>query len=344
VLRYPLFLVLIPFILSAEPKIEIRNSQTVFTFFSFVTLNKYNDEDTVKLNAVQKHVRNILKSSVDKSYQAQLKTEFDKYNDHMFEYWLTMLALNCSEPPLIESRFSELQRYNEQNGLKSPSAQIKELEEILPVMNEFYTKADINLLHNQCKPWYDSAYAIYYTGALNEIRRVLSYLKIDEEAFFQKMDRIVIVPNLIGPRGSAMGPEFFGVKYDVQSPYEEHLNEIEITPHEYIHDMVKHLTKSDKYNKEITAAVDRIWNDISGTDAAKYYNDKVLYFDECLVRTIDHITSMNDESILRKSLEQHQAARGFVLTLPMMEAMKDYAASEKSFDEYFPDLLDKIKN
>jgi hypothetical protein len=322
--------------------LEVQNRETTFTFFSFVTLNKYNDSDTTKLNCAQKYVRSALIKKLDLTYRENLKAEFDKYNNHMFEYWLTLFALNCSEPPHITSRLDLLESYNKEHSIKQSLQDMRSLEPLLPLMNDFYKTAGINSLFHECSIWYDSAYTVYYNGTMKEISKVLTYLKMDENSFFNGMDKIVIIPNLIGPRGSAMGPQFMGVKYDVQSPHEEYFSEISVTPHEYIHDMVKHLTKSDLYKEKITAIVNKVWEKASGTDAAKYYNDKILYFDECLVRTIDYVTSIEDEERLMKSLEKYQAAKGFYLVIPMAELLKNYKTSTLNFDDYFIHILENL--
>jgi hypothetical protein len=322
--------------------LEVQYNKTLFTFFSFITLNKFSEEDTLKLNSTQKYVMNYLHNKIEDSYKQDLKSEFNRYNNHMFEYWLTMLALNCSQPPEIRSMVDELQTYNSENNIKYSIGELRNLEQLLPVMNEFYSAAEINILFEECRGWYDSAYTVYYNGTMNEIRNVLEFIKMDERVFFEMMDKIVIVPNLIGPRGSAMGPQFMGIKYDVQSPYEDYLSEINITPHEYIHDMVKHLTKSEEYQERILIITEKVWEQAAGSDAVRYYNDKILWFDECLVRTLDYATSIKDEEKLRFSLEKTQAAKGFLLVLPMVELIKEYEKKELSFDEYFAEFLNRL--
>lgn len=323
-------------------KLEVRSSETMFTFFSFVTLNKYSEADTSKLNSTQKFVRQRLTDKLSDEYEIQLKQEFQKYNNRMFEYWLTMLALNCTEPPEIKSRIAELEEYNKKNNIKSGLENLKNLEPLLTVINKFYEKAEIGQIYKECSVWYDSALQVYREGTLTEIRKVLEYLHMDESPFFDKLDKIVIIPNLIGPRGAAMGPVYMGIKYDVQCPYEDYINQISITPHEYIHDMVKHLTKSEEYKEQIIEITSAVWDSISNSDAVKYYNDKVLYFDECLVRTIDHITSFYEEEKLRRILEKNQVPKGFVLVVPMTEIIKQN--NGMSFDMFFPELLTRMKN
>ena len=259
----------------------------------------------------------------------------------MFEYRATMLALNSSPPPQIRFLKEEIEMYAEARGVnvKDTLSTFRGLELLPEMLTEFYLRANIRELYEDCQPWYEEAVFEYQRIVSRLLAAALEYLKMNEASVEFGFDCVVIIPNLIGPRGSAMGPVWRGIKYDVYTPWDR----ISWSPHELIHDMMAPLTKSDQHLDLILSITNSIWANIEKTPAKDYYQDPISFFDECLVRTIDHpVAEGHDKAGNRDRLRaalSAQANRGFVLCPLMLEVLSDYERSGQSFRDFFPEFL-----
>ena len=327
---------------STHNKIVIRSDETLFTTFAYITIGTFNDVDRGKMTPLKEFVWRQLNASLDPAYKERIRKDIAPLAaDRMFEYNATMLALNCTPPPEIRFLKEELEAHVLGRGgdIERAMQNFQGLENMPTLLTEFYEKAAIGGLYEDCRPWHDDAVSKYEEKVTSLLGRALDYLGMSREEMSTTYERIVIIPNLIGPRGSAMGPVWKGVKYDVYSPWEG----ISWSPHEFIHDMVAPLTKSRKHETLILRIVESVLEDIQGTPAAQYYPDPVDFFDECLVRTIDHIVTRDwknplERERIRTALTDH-AGRGFVLCLPMLEILAGYESAGGTFAEFFPDFL-----
>lgn len=330
---------------SIKEKIIIRNDQTLFTAFAYVTIGSFKAVDRDRMPPLKEYVWKRLDSGLTPGYKQKIRQDIAPYlTDRMFEYNLTMLALNCSQPPRIRFLKEELEAHVLSRGgdVEKAMKTFKGLEKFPVLLTEFYEKAGIAQLYEDCRPWYDEAIARYKEETSRLLDRALKYLKIPPEEISLPYDKVVIIPNLIGPRGSAMGPVWKGVKYDVHSPWDS----VSWSPHEFIHDLIAPVTKSVKYKAEILRLVEKVKARIKDSAAGQYYQDPIDFFDECLVRTLDHIvTSDWSKSWQRERVQEalaSQASRGFVLCQPMLESLALYENSALTFYEYFPGFLESV--
>ncbi len=330
---------------SFNGKIVIRNDQTLFTAFAYVTIGSFKAVDRDRMPPLKEFVWKRLDSGLDPGYKQKIRQDIAPYlTDRMFEYNLTMLALNCTPPPHIRFLKEELEAHILSRGgdVERTMKTFKGLEKFPALLTGFYEKAGIAHLYEDCRPWYDEAIAVYKEKTSRLLDRALKYLKIQPEEISLPYDKVVIILNLIGPRGSAMGPIWKGVKYDVHSPWDS----LSWSPHEFIHDMVAPVTKSVKYKAEILRLVEKVRAGIKDSAAEQYYQDPIDFFDECLVRTLDHlVTSDWSKSWERERVKEAlaaQASRGFVLCRPMLESLALYENSALTFYEYFPGFLASV--
>ncbi len=342
-------LLMAPFLIQAGPltsKIIIRNDETLFTTFAFITIGSFHEVDREKMNPLKEFVWRKLEKNLSPEYLERIRQECETFQkDRMFEYNATMLAINSSSPPEIRFLKRELVDHLQDKGEDRIQRALKTfqgLERLPELLTEFYQKANIQELYEECQPWYNDAINKYQEKVTSLLSRALEYLKMSEEEVHLVVEKIVIIPNLIGPRGSAMGPIWKNIKYDIHSPWES----VSWSPHEFIHEMVAPLTRSGKYEESILTIVNKVWEDLEDTPARNYYSDKISFFDECLVRTLDHIASRGWEKPWEKERVRsglvYQAERGFVLCPLMLEALEEYQTSGQSFKNYFPKFLQTL--
>jgi hypothetical protein len=328
----------------ALQKIEVRSDETLFTMFAYITIGTFDTPDPEKMPPIKRFVWRKLDLALDPDVKSRVKEECRPLMERMFEYKATMLALNCTPPPDIRFLRQELMdSYPDDASARESLAMFSGLESLPDKLTRFYREARISELYADCAPWYDDAVAKLEGVVSNGIAAALAYLKIPQSDFLATVDKVVIIPNLIGPRGSAMGPVYRRVKYDIQTPWDA----IDYSAHEFVHDMVASLTKSAKNRPALAAIAERAMRSAPATPAVQYYPDPIDFFDECLVRTLDIAVAS-----LRKGgtpLERDadlltaMSRRGFVLVPMMAEGLAGYEASDKPFAEFFPTLLKTLE-
>ncbi len=327
-------------------KITIRNDETLFTTFAFITIGTFDEVDREKMPPLKEFVWRRLNKTLKPEYIQQIRKLCRRLQkDRLFKYKATMLALNSSPPPRIRFLKEELLTYLKKNkrDIERAMETFRGLEELPAWLTEFYQKAHIRELYKDCRPWYDEAISKYRQKVTSLLNKALTYLKMREEEISLSFNQVVIIPNLIGPRGTAMGPIWKGVKYDIYTPWDN----VSWSPHEFIHEMVSPLTYSPSYKEAINEIVGPVWDDVKKTSAGRYYPDPLSFFDECLVRTLDHVVKREWQKPWGKeeirALLQRQAERGFVLCPQMYQALQDYETSGLTFKDYFPQFLSSLK-
>lgn len=348
--RYALFLILAAITAAAvnsysgarlEDKISITSPRALFTSYAFITIAKFDSINTERMIPLKQFVWHHLDRTLSESYKKEIREVYDSLENRMFEYNAAVLAVLCTEPPEITLDMKRITAYCEETG-KDPAKLLSCFDSMkgLPgVLTEFYVKARIPFLWEQVQPWYEQAITIYQKKVFSMTRDALHYVKYSEAELCEKLNDIVIIPHLIGRRGNAFGPTWLGVKYDIHTPW----SRVSYSPHEFIHNMIEAETRSGIYDHAIIPLVNTIWDSSTTASARKYYPDKIAFFDECLVRTLDHVvtegyhTSSQQSKVARMLVSQSK--RGYVLCPAMHKALGLYEASGKTFSEYFPEYL-----
>ena len=327
-------------------KVETRYDKSLFTICSWITTMRYSSADTSDLFSVQKLVWNSLHKKIPEKKLNSMKdyyTRLENKKGHMFTYAAAAVALNTTEPPEMRMMRKELEDYSNKHNsnIEWISYQMDDLEEFIDSVRHFYSQYDIDKLYEKCKPFYTVAQEKYEQQVRLQIKNSMNYLKTKPEKL-DSIQKIVIIPNLVGFQGE-MGPTFRGIKFDVKGPRKEYV----FYPHEFIHSLVNKLTYSEKYEQQIQAIAGLVWEEIEETPARRSYPDPIVYFDDCLVRTLDGIIfyeygqGLNSECM--KTIEQN-VKRGFILCKPMYEAMQEYERQDKSFVKYFPEFIEIVDN
>jgi hypothetical protein len=340
-----------PVLAAADPparthhKIEVRNDETLFTMFAYITIGTFEVFDPGKMPPIKRFVWTRLDRTLDPAVKRRVKDECRPLRGRMFEYNATMLALNCTPPPDIRFQRQELvESYQDETLAHDALAMFSGLESLPERLTRFYREARILDLYSDCAPWYDDAVAKLESVVSNGIAAALTYLKVPESDFLAGVEKVVIIPNLIGPRGSAMGPVWRRVKYDVQTPWDV----IDYSAHEFVHDMVAPLTRSGKNRAALAAIAERAMNSAPQTPAVQYYPDPIDYFDESLVRAVDIAVAAREKGGASGNRDDAtlsaMARRGFVLVPLIDKALAVYERAEGTFAEFFPALVDKLES
>lgn len=338
-----------------EERMEVRHDQAMFTVWAWITAADTTGAHTAGWTPVKRHVQREVLDRLSPAYLDTLRQAYyEQEPDLSFYYQTTVLALLLTQPPGMRISRDMMDREKQWARSQGRDGYVTYLEEkeaqaaeLLPLLNSFHSRAALGQLYDECRDWYDPAVAAYRDGTLGRVREALEYLGMDESVL-APIRHMVLIPNLIGPLGSAMSPGFVGVTYTVDSPMEDAANtSINFTAHEHIHFMVWELTRGDRYRQRIEGITALVWDEVEGTTAREVYDEMVTYFDENLVRVItsaamgrfDGVDPYDPDA---PGISAHEE-RGFLLLRPILAALHGYERSGVSFDRYFPTFLDQVE-
>ncbi len=323
-------------------KIEVRADETVFTTSAYLAIGLFERPDPRAMPPIKRFVWERLDRTLSPAAKRRIRRELGPLRGRMLEYDATMLALNCTPPPLIRLLKREVEASLGPDGIaRGEMDQILRLEALPARLTRFYREAGIADLFRDCRPWYDDAVASLRTVVSTRVAGALRFLRLDEADILPSVDRVMIIPDLIGPRGSAMGPTWRRIKFDVETPWDA----VRYSAHEFIHDMISPPAKSAGHRDAVVAIARAAMARAAGTPGVAAYPDAVDYFEECLVRAVDETVSSSGSkpgsaaATDRASAIEDQVRRGFTLLPSMMDSLKDYAKSGRTFREFFPEML-----
>lgn len=327
-----------------EDRLTVASPLPVFTAWAWVTVADSSGDHTYTWTPVKRRVKALLLERIPSPYLDTLRAVYEELDPD--GYHMTVLALQLTSPPAMRldqsSARARAEAAGEEGVLEYLDAIRERSEALLPVLNAFWERADVAGVYEAVKPTYAAAVGKYKAGTIAAVRQALDYLRLPESAL-SSMERVVIVPSLIGMLGSAMAPTIDGVTYNVEFPTQP-VDSIRFHAHEYIHYMVGDLTRGEAHREQIERITAVVWDDSAGAHARRYYPDPIQYFDENLVRMLTGATLYGgvESPRMGRSVE-YQNGRGFLLVPVMAEAMRGFEAGAMPFTEYFPELLDRVE-
>lgn len=321
--------------------IEVRLDEALFTTIAWMNQTSKTAADTASLSPEGRQVWSRLAAAVAPDDLARYTALHDSLHaeyDHMLGYLAVVLALNTSPPPEMRLLDQELCAWNAANGVADrwTEKRLAELEPLAACLREFHARYPLSEVFAECRPSYQAVGASDLQRAGAAVRNSIDYLRLGADEI-PPLSRIVIVPNLIGPRGE-MGPRYRGVMYDVKGPRQSPV----YRAHEFLHSLVAGSTRDPQARDGIIATIGAAYEAAAGTPAVGSYADPVLWFDDCLVRALDAKVMHPDDPAAIEREATFEADRGFTLVPTILDALAGFEASGESFPSWFPQLLQRL--
>jgi hypothetical protein len=316
----------------------------VFTAWAWVTVADSTGDHTYTWTPVKRRVEELLLERLPRSYLDTLRSSYEALDPD--GYHMTVLALQLTPPPDMRLDQSAARTLAREQGADRTLEYLDRIAEraevLLPVLNEFYHRGDLAGVYREVAPAYAEAVRKYKAGTIAAVRQALEYLRLSEGSL-SDMERVVIVPSLVGMLGSAMAPTLGGVTYNVEFPTEP-VDSIRFHAHEYIHFMVGGFTRGEEHRAQIERVTRLVWGEPAAARARNWYPDPIDYFDENLVRllTAGALYGGMEAEKTRRSIEYH-AGRGFLLIPAMSRAMRGFEETGESIVDYLPTLLNRVE-
>jgi hypothetical protein len=213
------------------------------------------------------------------------------------------------------------------------------LKDFPAVLNDFWVSADLDKVWQQVKDDYIAEINKY---DMKKMGRQMSFLR--EYLRMKRQDAFIIVnvPDPLDRYYQAIGAHYEKYYYCVESPG-SHAYDLNI--HECLHSIVNSIVKTNygKYREKL----DKYYQAGITGPMSKAYQEPVTFAYECMVRALDdrlHVLLANDPT-KTKNLESRVAdlsAKGLTLTQPFYVLLPEYESSDKSFEDFFPLMLEKL--
>jgi hypothetical protein len=306
-----------------EPDIRL------FTSYAFMNVAGYDHDWNPTMHHIRIEVRQYLDSILPGTYKKEIHQYYDKFGGGDF-YDYGVYAINSNFPPDF--------------GLICDTCKMEGLDKFVnydSLLRDFYKKAEIEKLW---KKYYKELYAInmqYKPFAEIAIKQITSYCRTDSNYF----------------RNHANG-KFYFQQIPLMSHFTAFFNESgnnywvisgpsngEPDPsafyHEPLHKIINPIVESnEKINKKLESMVSLSQQRLKGD-----YNDITNLLCESFVRTIDRILYARHNNISKNELHQiieNEYKLGHIFTFYLLDKLTDYEASNKSLQEYYPQIISNL--
>jgi Domain of unknown function (DUF4932) len=301
----------------------------LFTSYTFMNAAGFDNDWTDTLHPIRLEVRNYLDSVLTDDYKRNIHDYYKKLGGYDF-YGYGVYALNSKFPPDFE--------------LICDTCNNEYLDKFAgydTLLQDFYVKANIAMLWDKYNEKLHEINLQYKPYADMALRHITSYCRVDPNyyrniakghfyyqqiplmshftAFFSETENDYWIVE--GPAKGKPGPAAFY--------------------HESLHRIINPIVENNsEINKRIEPLVKLSQEQLKGS-----YNSDSLILCESLVRTIDKILSsryyQNSQEELNTMIE-NEYKLGHILTFYLLENLPDYESSNKTLQEYYPELIANI--
>jgi hypothetical protein len=306
-----------------EPDIRL------FTSYAFMNAAGFDSDWNDKMHPIRIEIRNYLDSVLTDDYKKEINDYYKKMGGGDF-YGYGAYALNSKFPPDFR--------------IICDSCENKYLGKFVgydSLLRDFYVRGNIKELWEKYKAKLYEQNMQYKPYAEIALKQITDYCRVDSNyyrniakgnfyyqqiplmsyftAFFNETGNDYWVVS--GPTGGEPGPSAF---------YHESL-------HKIINPIIE---RNSIINAKIQSLVELSQEKLKGD-----YNSDTAILCESFVRTIDKILSSryykNSEEELNRMIE-NEYKLGHILTFYLLENLPDYETSDKSLNEYYPELIANI--
>ena len=309
----------------------ILADRRVFVVMAFMNACGFDEETSGEsMHPVRIRVREAIKAKAKEHPKAfrKWKRYYDKKALPSFCYQDYALSLNADYPFMRIRPDIEL-------GYRFTV----KLSDFPDILNEFWETFDIDQIWEQVKPDYLAEIHKYDLDRMAvELSFVWEYLRLRRKDNYT----FVSVPNLLDSRNHAIAAGYENYCYAVESPGS---NSHGFNIHEYLHSIVNELVEKNyrSHQKKLNA----YFRAGKNMPMAKTYGAPVGYASESLIRAIDRriMVLMADDpkkTKLHESIIKNVTRGGLLLAEPFYNLLIEYEQSEMNFEEYLPEMLEKL--
>ncbi|MHC4396822.1 MAG: hypothetical protein ACYS1A_14325 [Planctomycetota bacterium] len=304
----------------------------VFTVMAFMNASGFDEEATGKqMHPIRVRVREDIHAKAAEHAESfnKWKRYYQKNAIGNFCYLDYALSLSDDYP---------FKRIRPDSELGYPVT-AKRLADFPALLNEFWVTLEMDQIWAEVKPDYLAQIHRYDFDRMDrQLAFVWDYLRLERRDQFT----FVSVPNFLDRHYHAIGAHYENYWYMVESPG---AGSYGLNVHEYLHSIINLLVESnyDRYDEKLN----RYFQAGKDQPLAKNYGNPVTYAYECLVRAISSRIRllMEDNPATTTRIENrvsYLTNQGLILVQPFYELLVEYEQSELNFEEFLPNMLEKL--
>jgi len=304
-----------------EPQGQLDSSESLFAVMAAINAAGFDAEiDSPANHPLRKAAREYIAQQNPESLAALRRFVRDHHQKDDLSQYISF-ALSVNGPPTFEYRYPS----------SALPPDVDALNELAPLLVNFYREAHLAELWNRVQPVYDQVIEQYQPLVARAVLEVNAYLRNDTAGYLGRRFQIFIdllgSPNQVQTRGYV--DDYFVV---VTPSIEPRMHDIR---HAYLHYLIDPLPL--RFSQVLETK--RGMGDYAlGAPALEpqYKNDYILLATECFIKAVE-------SRLDRRPADADQALReGFVMTPAFAEQLAVYEQQEQAMRLYFPDLVRAI--
>lgn len=305
----------------------------IFTVLAFANAAGYDPFFPDSISNERKEIRLYLDSILSADFKHKIKAVFKQEKRHRFIIPQIYFALNLSYPPNIKLLHDSLKA-------KLEAKPIKNTEQYLKLLNEFYIKADMPKLWAKYSAKLEHNNRKFAPYANKAISNITDYCRIDSNFYSKNFVRFNFYEEQLANKGwgsifNSNDTIFYFMNYQA--------NGNSAFYHESLHLLINPITDRNfsllkKYEKIVKVGFER------RCKFGAYIHLSDL-FSESMVATVDlRLREKYDNYSPAKSIAglDKEYEKGLVLVYYFYEKLKEYEKSVLSLEEYYPSIISGI--
>jgi hypothetical protein len=197
-------------------------------------------------------------------------------------------------------------------------------------LRHFYRAAEIGALWQQVRPQVEAETARYRAAVGPAIQQVFDYTRLTDTP----LGHIIVIPNLLDAHWRGYGPHLDGSAYVIVGPTGER-PDLGLVQHEALHSLVGPLVEAN-LNAVDAAQAERLFAVLRTQVDAHSYGTWEIILEESVINALGARLA---EPEWREVALQNDAARGFWLTRPLAEKLKEYERDGGTLVNFMPELI-----
>ncbi len=305
----------------------------IFTVLAFANAAGYESFTPDSISDERKEIIMYLDSILTTDFKEKIKGVYKQEKRHRFILPQIYLALNLSYPPNFKLIPDSLKAKPEANPIKNR-------DQYIQLLNEFYIKADIPKLWGEYSQKLEKNNLKYAKYADDALKNITSFCRVDSNFYSDKFRQFNFYEELLANMGwgsifNSNDTVFYFMNYNASGTSAFY--------HESLHLLINPIT--DEYSsllksKEKIAKIGLASRLKFGTYI--YLND---LFSESMVATIDFTLREKFDNYSKEEIKSHlekEYQKGLILVFYFYNKLKEYEKSGLSLKEFYPQIINGI--
>ena len=305
----------------------------IFTVLSFANAAGYEPFVPDSISIERKEIRLYLDSILTSDFREKIKGVYKQEKRHRFILPQIYLALNLSYPPNFKLLPDSLKAKPETQPLKNT-------DQYIQLLNEFYVKADIPKLWHKYSKKLEKNNLKFANYANDALKNITSFCKVDSNFYSNKFRQFNFYEELLANMGwgsifNSNDTIFYFMNYKASGKSAFY--------HESLHLLVNPITNEYSNLLKTKGKIAKI-----GLDNRLKFGTYIQLndlFSESMVTTIDYTLREKFDNYSKEETQlclEKEYQKGLFLVSYFYEKLKEFDNTDLTLEEYYPQIINGI--